>query len=88
MSTRGFKFFKILCICTCGVFLCLCMCAYLCVGVCRGQKRVSGSQELKMQLIVSYLIGVLRTEAGCSPRTAASTQPLSPVSGFLCIYIS
>lgn len=39
-----------------------------------------------MQLIVGYRIGVLGTEAGNSPRTVASTQPLSPVSGFIYIH--
>ena len=61
--------------CMC-VYMCVCVCVCVCVyecmytmhmpGACRGQKRVSYTQNLELQTIVSHLVAWLnRTQVLC-----------------------
>lgn len=46
--------------------MCICVgCVHMNVDACRGQKRVSDTLELDLQMVVSYLTQVLGTEFGC-----------------------
>lgn len=54
----------------CFVFMCVCVFAYVHVGAHRSEKKVLGPLELELQVALSYVLWVLRTELGSSARAS------------------